>query len=490
MTFAANSATAALSVPTVDDAAMEADSVVTVTVNADTTSPANYEPGTTATATVTVNDNDGAPSVPAITIAAGTSPVTEGTAASFTLTRTGSTTAALEVDVTVSESRGNSEFENDGVLAPSEQGARTVTFAAGSPTAALSVATQGDTADEADSVVTVTVVADTTSPATYEPGTTAAASVTVSDDDGPLELTWSVIPETPFVDEGATAHVTIRLAADKRPTEHVSFRIFQESGSAEAGSDFEVIAPRLIQVDASDFTAVPGGGGYVHEFVYEVDIVDDEIAELGESFTIELGLVTAFNEGHAVVGNKGTITIRTSDQLVPVISITAGTSPVTEGTSATFTLNRTGSTTAPLTVGVTVSESGSMLSGTAPTSVTFAANSATAALSLATVNDAVDEANSTVTVTVNADTTDPIAYAPGTPASASVTVNDDELTAITVAADTASVTEGTAAAFTLTRGWARRSRLSKSASRCRRAGATANLRTTACWPLRSKGRGR
>ncbi len=451
VTFAANSATAALSVTTQDDAAMEADSVVTVTVDADTTSPATYEPGTTATATVTVNDNDGAPSVPAITIAAGTSPVTEGTAASFTLTRTGSTTAALEVDVTVSESRGNSEFENDGVLAPSEQGARTVTFAAGSPTAALSVATHGDTADEADSVVTVTVVADTTSPATYEPGTTAAASVTVSDDDGPLELTWSVIPETPFVDEGATAHVTIRLAADKRPTEHVSFRIFQMPGTAKAGSDFEVIAPRLIQVDASDFTAVPGGGGYVHEFVYEVEIVDDEIAELGESFTIELGLVTAFNEGHAVAGTAGTITIRTSDQLVPVISITAGTSPVTEGTTATFTLNRTGSTTAALTVGVTVSETGDVLAAAdeGQKSVTFAASSATATLTLATDDDAVDEADSVVTVTVNADTTDPIAYAPGTPAS--VTVNDDELTAITVAADAASVTEGTAAAFTLTR---------------------------------------
>ena len=451
--FAANAATATLSLTTQDDAADEADSMVTVTVNADTTNPITYAPGTTATATVTVTDDD----LPAITVAADAASVTEGTAAAFTLTRAGATDAALEVGVTVSESRGNSEFENDGVLAPSEQGARTVTFAIGSSTTALSVATHGDTADEADSVVTVTVVADTTSPATYEPGTTAAASVTVSDDDGPLELTWSVLPETQFVDEGATAQVTIRLAADKRPTEHVSFRIFQAEQmdvSAEAGLDFEVITPRLIQVDASAFTAAMGGG-YVHEFVHEVDIVDDEIAELGESFTIELGLVTAFNEGHAVTGTEGTITIRTNDQPVPVISIAAGTSPVTEGNAAAFTLTRTGATGAALEIGVTVEEDGDMLSGTAPTSVTFAAGSATVTLSLPTEDDAAEEADSVVTVTVDADSADPITYAPGTPPTASVTVNDDDgapsVPAVTIAAGTSPVTEGTAASFTLTR---------------------------------------
>ena len=445
--FAANAATATLSLATDDDMADEADSVVTVTVVADTTDPATYEPGTTATASVTVTDDD----LPAITVAADAASVTEGTVAAFTLTRAGILTEALTVGVTVSESRGNSEFENDGVLAPSEQGARTVTFAAESPTAALSVATEDDTADEADSVVTVTVVAPGIGdPITYAPGTPAAASVTVSDDDGPLELTWSVIPETPIVDEGATAHVTIRLAVDKLPTEHVSFRIFQTPGTAEAGSDFEVIAPRLIQVDASDFTAVSGGAGFFHEFVYEVDIVDDEIAEVGESFTIKLGLVTAFNEGHAVVGTEGTITIRTNDQPVPVVSIAAGTSPVTEGMAAEFTLTRTGATDEPLEIGVIVEETGDMLHG-GQSGFSFAAGSATATLSLATVDDAVDETDSVVTVTVNTDIANPITYAPGTPATASVTVNDNDVPAITVAADTASVPESEAAAFTLTR---------------------------------------
>ena len=91
-----------------------------------------------------------------------------------------------------------------------------------------------------------------------------------------------------------------------------------------------------------------------------------------------------------------------------------------------------------------------MLSSSA-TSATFAAGSATATLSLTTEDDAVDEADSTVIVWVNPDTADPIAYAPGTPATATVTVSDNDLPAVTVAADAPSVTEGTAAAFTLTR---------------------------------------
>ena len=70
--------------------------------------------------------------VPAITIVAGTSPVTEGTSAVFTLSRTGSTTAALTVNVTVSETGGD-------MVAASNEGARTVTFLANAATATLRV---------------------------------------------------------------------------------------------------------------------------------------------------------------------------------------------------------------------------------------------------------------------------------------------------------------------------------------------------------------
>ena len=119
-------------------------------------------------ATVTI---PGPASTPLVSIAADASPVTEGTAASFTLTRRGDTTAALTVNVGVSE---------DGEMVDGTAPA-TAAFAAGSATAALTVPTADDEVEESASAVTATV-----SPGTgYEPDTGAeSASVTVEDDDG------------------------------------------------------------------------------------------------------------------------------------------------------------------------------------------------------------------------------------------------------------------------------------------------------------------
>ena len=101
--------------------------------------------------------------------------VDEGDAALFTLTRTGDAAAELMVSVSVSETGDT--------VAAGDEGAQTVTFEAGSSTATLSVATEDDTVDEANSVVTVSLVADTTDPAAYILGGLASADATVTNDD-------------------------------------------------------------------------------------------------------------------------------------------------------------------------------------------------------------------------------------------------------------------------------------------------------------------
>ncbi len=138
----------------------------------------------------------GTAALPAITITAGTSPVTEGTSAVFTLSRTGSTTDALTVNVTVSEAGGD-------MVAASNEGARTVTFLANSTTVTLSIATASDSVAEANSVVTATISADTGSPASYSVGAPGSAMVTVRDDDSnitvpgaPTDLSASAAGET------------------------------------------------------------------------------------------------------------------------------------------------------------------------------------------------------------------------------------------------------------------------------------------------------
>ena len=136
------------------------------------------------------------------------------------------------------------------------------------------------------------------------------------------------------------------------------------------------------------------------------------------------------------------------------VTITADTSPVTEGTAATFTITASSAPTTDLTVSVNVSETEDVLSGTPDATVTINANETTATLTVATDDDNVAEEAGVVTAQVQVGT----GYTVGTPSSASVTVNDNDgpgtkgppLPEMTITANRASVTEGTAATFTIT----------------------------------------
>ena len=121
--------------------------------------------------------------VPVVSIAApATTPVTEGTGLSFTLTRTGATDAALTVNVSVTESGATL-----GASPPT-----TATFAEGSANATLSVPTVDDTTVEAASTVTATVTTGTGY--TVASSASSAQGVVESEDLEPITATWSEIP--------------------------------------------------------------------------------------------------------------------------------------------------------------------------------------------------------------------------------------------------------------------------------------------------------
>ena len=105
------------------------------------------------------------------------------------------------------------------------------------------------------------------------------------------------------------------------------------------------------------------------------------------------------------------------------VSITAVSSPVTEGAEAAFTLSRSGDASAALSVAVTVSESGAMLAGAPPEAVTFEAGASTAALGVATEDDEAVEGPSTVRAAVAAGDGYTLA---SDAASATVTAEDDD----------------------------------------------------------------
>ena len=81
---------------------------------------------------------------------------------------------------------------------------------------------------------------------------------------------------------------------------------------------------------------------------------------------------------------------------------------MTEGSDAVFKLTRTGDTDDALTVALSASETGSMISGAAPTSVTFAAEASETELRIPAAADTTDEDDSTLTVTPTAGDTYPL----------------------------------------------------------------------------------
>ena len=151
-------------------------------------------------------------------------------------------------------------------------------------------------------------------------------------------------------------------------------------------------------------------------------------------------------EGGKFAGDLSLTVPGPASSSLPVVSIVASATPVTEGTAAAFTLSRTGATDAALTVAVSVSESEASVSGTPPTSVTFAAASASATLSVATKDDEVAEDASTVTATVSSGSGYTVS---GTSGSADVVVADDDATPVVTTASPIVVAENATSVATL-----------------------------------------
>ena len=132
-------------------------------------------------------------------------------------------------------------------------------------------------------------------------------------------------------------------------------------------------------------------------------------------------------EGGKFAGDLSLTVPGPASSSLPVVSIVASATPVTEGTAAAFTLSRTGATDAALTVTVSVSES-------------------EASVSEATEDDEVAEDASTVTATVSSGSGYTVS---GTSGSADVVVADDDATPVVTTASPIVVAENATSVATL-----------------------------------------
>ena len=150
--------------------------------------------------------------------------------------------------------------------------------------------------------------------------------------------------------------------------------------------------------------------------------------------------------------NSGPSDEATATPMTPDITITAVTASVSEDTGASFTVTAVPPPAANLDVSVSVTETaGSSFvdsNDKGPQTVTIPADSSSVTYSVATVNDETDESGGSVTVTL----LDGTGYGVGSTASATVMVNDDDATSVTLAGTIGDLTEGDTKEFTVTLG--------------------------------------
>ena len=412
--FAGGAATRTFTLATVPDDAVEPSGPVKVTIRP---RPGTYTVGDPASASVTVNDDDGAATVPSVTVSAGAA-VTEGGGAEFTVSASPAPTADLTVHLTVADDAA-SDF-----VAPGDEGARTVVIGANQASAPFTVDTVDDSTDEADGAVAVSVAASKATPADYAVGTQASASVPVRDDD--LTIQTVTVGGGGAVTEGGDARFT--LTAVPAPAADLTVHFNVDDGVAD---DF--VAPGD---EGSKTAVIPAGAVSV---AWTVATVDDQTDEADGAVTL-----TIQDSGGYVAGSPASATVPVKDDDDPVVTVSAG-GAVTEGGDARFTLTAVRAPAAPLAVSVTVAADGEYGVAAGRRMVTIP-TTGSAVLTLATADDDADELDGAVSVTVTAGR----GYRPGEPASATVAVRDDDEPVVTIAARAASVTEGDDARFAVT----------------------------------------
>ena len=431
---------------------------------------------------------------PVATIAAAAGTVTEGAAAKFTVSLDAPAATALPVAVSVSETGA----------ALSGSSPATVDFAAGESSKTLSLATADDQVVEPDSTVTATLSLG----AGYTVGTASSAFVSVEDDDT-ATFTVSAAPEAIAEGESATLTVaisngvtfaedqTISLAAsgtasasdytgvpatltlaagassvtaglaasedqDEEEAETVAITASHEGPSIGSATvtinsishDATLVALSLSGIEIGAFSgAVTSYQASVGHAV-ATTTVGATATHSAATVSIEPGSEVSLAHGEneitvTVTAEDGsttqTYTVTVTRAAQPEASIAEGSSPVTEGTAASFTVTLDAAAAAALTVSVSVTESGSVLSGSPPASVTFAQGETSATLRVPTAGDTVEEVDGTVTVTVLAGA----GYIVGAASSASVTVENDDAATFTVSAEPESIAEGEASTLTV-----------------------------------------
>ncbi|WP_234300981.1 Calx-beta domain-containing protein [Sphaerospermopsis aphanizomenoides] len=374
ITFAAGSSTATLVIDPTGDTIVESNETVALTLVSGT----GYTVGTTTAVTGTITNDDVA--LPTITLAVSPSSVTENgtTNLVYTFTRTGSTTNALTVNYSIAGTAASTDYTG---ATPGT--GKTITFAAGSSTATLTIDPTGDTTVESNETVALTLATGTG----YTIGTTTAVTGTITNDDVAPSVTINLSADQTIV-EGLTSpqnvRYTVTLSAASSQTITVNYTT--SNGTAIAGSDYTTKTGTL--------TFAPNT---TSQFI-DIPIINDANNEANETFIFTLSSPT-----NASLGSKTTATTTITDTLSASVTTTLAAGVENLTLTGTTAINGTGNAGNNVLTGNTANNV--LTGGNGNDTYAFVANSALGTDTITEVTtggtDTLDFTGTTAAVNVN-----------------------------------------------------------------------------------------
>ena len=431
VTFAAGATGADLmqtvSVPILQDAANENNEMFTVSLGP---LPPRATAGPQSSTTVTITDDDELE----LSVTAGATEITEEESTTLTIRTNGVLSSAVAVAFVLSRPITSGEYT---LTDASGSAVTSPVMLAPGQTSAMLTLTATNTMTLSDRTLTLTLVADPNY--TVNP-TAMAATVTVT----PLVLTAELLPATRRVTENASVSGLLLLTAslNRSPAVDVMLGFSAQDGTARAGSDFRLVT-----------TAVPfraGASGANLSTSVIVEILNDNLAENEEMFTVTMGLLGVglgvTIGGLEAFGNMETVVTILDDE-TPAVSFTSAQVAVGEADSmVALTLELNSSPTRTLTIPVTTTDgtarAGSDYTALSGATVTFASGATGAALRQ-TVNvpilaDTADEIDEAFIVSLG---TLPTGVSAGGIRVVTVTITDDDTPTVSFTSATASIDE-------------------------------------------------
>jgi len=371
-------------------------------------------------ATLTITDNDTTKPLVSIVATDSYASETAGDPGTFLISRTGPTTAALDVAVGYS---GTATRGNDYPNLPT-----TVTIPAGAASTTLSLVPTDDSVIEVPEDATVTISAN----ANYIVNSTAsAATVTISDNDMAV-VSVTALDATLTEANRKPGIVLISRTGDLTQSLKVYYGL---GGSALHGTDYMQLPGEI---------TIPAGQASAPVFITPYD---DGFGEPDETITFSL---TSFNNAYTLGANyTTTLTIKDNSD-GPLITVSAN-SAAEPSTSGAFTFTARGSVSGTIPIHYT-------LSGTATPGVDYTAPSGTvnisgngtntATVTIPILDDAIAEDTETIILTI---TPDP-AYTVANDGTAVMRLKDNDSDQIAVSTHSATLAEpSSASSFYLSR---------------------------------------